>query len=202
MTKYEVKKLNMRGSPDFNSDKRIFQTTEKELYVKLANELKKGGTGFYIYQDSNRTARFLRKDGNSFVVFNADMRPINRFTIDAPKTATVTRKTVSRATGKGQYTFSMENERSRSKRYDSPGYSTLKQAYAQAYQQIKKAGGNPYIVCTFRKNGDFMKVSRSMSWNSWFDCIVLSMYGKQHADYRVYSDGRLKKLSRADIKKR
>lgn len=195
MTKYEVKKLNGWGKPDFNSDKRTFQTTEKELYTKLANELKTGGHGFYIYQESNNTSRIFKKSGDSFIIYDIGMRPIGKFTIQS-RAAARPKSPVS----KGQYTFSMENERSRSRRYDSPGYSTLKQAYAQAYQQLKKNKGNPNVVCTFRKNGEFMKVGRVMSWNTWFDCIVLSMYGKEHADYRVYSDGSLKKLTRANMK--
>lgn len=217
MAKYEVSKLNYTGNPDFGSTRTI-NDTESKMFIQLAKEIHKGARGFYIYQSANRSGlkvRFLVKNpnGKGFAVLNKDMKIIMTFTVNspeirepspAPKKATAAPKKPSVPAAVSvkpkPYWFIIEQDYKRSKQ--SGRFATIKEVYIAAYKVVK---ANRNTTCVLMKgpymDGDFLTPSRNISYSPWYDCPIVSVYGKHMQDYRLYADGKLKKLTRADIKR-
>ncbi len=219
MAKYEVSKLDFRGNPDFGST-RIIDDTESKMFIQLAKEIHKGARGFYIYQSANRSGlkvRFLIKnpDGRGFRVLNKDMKTVMEFTVSSPeikepRVPAVPKRPVSApkrpsvpaavSAKPKPYWFIIEQDYKRAKQ--SGRFATIKEVYIAAYKVVK---ANRNTTCVLMKgpymDGDFLTPSRNITYSPWYDCPTVSVYGKHMQDYRLYADGKLKKLTRADIKR-
>ena len=223
MAKYSVSKLNGKGQPDF-SGTRTIEDTESRMFIQLAKEIVKGAPGFYIYQAANRSGlkvRYLIKnpDGKGFAVKNDKGQIVEKFTVSgpdfqepktpkAPKTSAprvpkaaprpTMPKTEPPKPAPYYYTAEHDNEPWKRSR-DSRRFRTIREMYINAYQVASKDHG---VVCVMFKNDDFMNPPRSVHYSPWYDCVTLGTYGRNSHDYRLYADGRLKLLTKDDIKKR
>ena len=227
MGKYSISKLNNNGQPDGKGF--TIEDTESRMFIQLAKEIVKGTKGFMIYQSANRSglkSRYLIKnpDGKGFAVKNDKGQIIEKFTVSgpdfqepkkpkAPKSSTTgtpraapksaPKPTVPKAVPRrpAPYYYVIEHSNApwiRSK--ESRRFSTVKEMYMSAYQTVNKDHG---ISCVLLKN-EFDSIGNAgkiISFNPWYRCVTLGVYGKENHDYRLYADGRVKLLTKADIKR-
>lgn len=81
------------------------------------------------------------------------------------------------------YQFIVESEDYRKKSYQSPFYKTLKDAYKECYR-ILKNDANSMLTCAFIEPGD-----RNAYYDRSHKFVVLTIYGIETKDYRIYADG-------------